>query len=1111
MATNVGTLTATIEADVTGLRSGGDQAIAILTSIDSSIKQLVKDTGPSFVAIGKQMDALAKSMNSSLASMTSAISNLKASTATNMKTVVKEVSAVKPATVQAEKAIEHFSGTTTKETSAAAKSVSSLDNVFGQLKATVLGFIAVQTVTDVLKAYINTADEISLLNSRLKISADSQKEFNTAQTELLKISNETRTALGDTATLYTRLDGATQQLGTSQKELFGIVETVNKSVIVSGATATEASNALTQFSQGIASGALRGEELNSVLEQTPRLAQLIADGMGVTRGSLKKLAEEGKLTSETVIKAIQSQSSVIDKEFSKISTTVGQATTVATNNLKTLIGAADEAAGISKSLSSAILTVADALASMDPATVGNAIATLISTVEHGAEIFAAYAVAAYGPKIIAGATTFITSTTASIAAQLQMNSAVAAGTAVMLGSTEALQARAAFELEAAAVTAEATSATLAKAQADVAAAEAQVTATSAEVRRTEALVAQGQILSSNSSLTIQHAAAVTAAAEAEAALATATVAATEAQVAATGAAGAHARAQAAVATAASASTVALGFLATAANSLLLIFVGYQIADYFEENFDFAKRFFIGFADVAVKVWYSVELTFKAGVATLEALWDSLMSGIKKTYASFLSVYAAGMEALTGTTDAALRQTIAALNEAAASSASLGDRLGAIGDEFKGKFEAHNKQIQAMYEAVGKTSKATEEFTKKTKTNTAAVQAGSKAAEENAKRLQDLYAAMQQLLDRLLPLQELNRQYTDDLAMLDLALATATISAQDHATALDNLNKEYRASRQAIADNNVEEVREQYRKLGEEYERQIEAQKQLRAAYLLQIETQQSAIDTAEQLGEISGVEAAQERIELLQEELNLHKQIYDEIEGSSPEAQSLRAEELQSIQDINGAIREQQQLISDSTWVGGAKKAWKEWADDATNAGLQAQEVVTNALNNMEDALVDFVKTGKLNFEDFANAVLEDLLRIQIRAIMVQAISGASGLFFHDGMEPTYTPPRLHTGLQAGKVPGTSAVKLHNGLKPDEFSAILQVGERVTSKRDVESQNREMQQYEQWKLSNGGQQSGGNVSVSVPVSINGDATNQMSAAIQKAVEGAVLKTLKGYM
>jgi len=156
---------------------------------------------------------------------------------------------------------------------------------------------------------------------------------------------------------------AVKDAGVGQEVLLQTVETINKAVQLSGVNASSAQAALVQLTQGLGSGTLRGEELNSVLEQTGKLADVIARGMGITRSELRKYGEEGKITAEQVIKALQSQRAEVDREFATLPLTVGQATTLLRNASLQLVGAFNESSGATAGLADVIKDLADFLSS----------------------------------------------------------------------------------------------------------------------------------------------------------------------------------------------------------------------------------------------------------------------------------------------------------------------------------------------------------------------------------------------------------------------------------------------------------------------------------------------------------------------------------------------------------------------------------------------------------------------------------------------------------------------------------------------------------------------------------------------------------------------------
>lgn len=206
---------------------------------------------------------------------------------------------------------------------------------------------------------LQLANAWSALQSRLRLATGSTGELQKATSELFSISQRARVGLEATSELYASLSRSTQSLGVSQDRLLRVTETISKSLTISGASAAAAEAALTQLGQGFSSGALRGEELNSLLEQTPRLAQAIADGLGVTIGELRVLGKEGKLTADAVFTALEGQREVIESEFSTMTKTVSQAFVQLRNAVFRYVGEADQATGVSRALADAVSLAAE--------------------------------------------------------------------------------------------------------------------------------------------------------------------------------------------------------------------------------------------------------------------------------------------------------------------------------------------------------------------------------------------------------------------------------------------------------------------------------------------------------------------------------------------------------------------------------------------------------------------------------------------------------------------------------------------------------------------------------------------------------------------------------
>lgn len=188
------------------------------------------------------------------------------------------------------------------------------------------------------------ADEYTNLQNKLKVVTSSTEELASVSNKLFDISQRTRTELSATTTVYSRLALQAGDLGLTQGEMLKITERLNQAIIVGGSTATEASNAMIQLSQGLASGALRGDELRSVLEQLPVVAQLIAREMGVTVGELRELGAEGKISADIVAKALLDADDVAEK-YSKTVSTLGQAFVILRNQAVRYTGEVGETTG----------------------------------------------------------------------------------------------------------------------------------------------------------------------------------------------------------------------------------------------------------------------------------------------------------------------------------------------------------------------------------------------------------------------------------------------------------------------------------------------------------------------------------------------------------------------------------------------------------------------------------------------------------------------------------------------------------------------------------------------------------------------------------------------
>jgi len=268
---------------------------------------------------------------------------------------VEIVIAVDSATGQA-----HIKGTTRDLEEMGRRGKTSLDGLTRAATALAGAFSAWQVATWT-KDTILLADKYQTLDARLKLVTKSSAELADTQTMLFAQSQAAGVGYANTIELHTRLARSTEDLNISQDRLVNITGLINKSMIASGASTTEANAALIQFSQGLASGALRGDELRSVMEQTPRLAKAIADGLGVSIGELRKLGEDGALTADKVLAAIEKSGDGIMSEFDQLPVTVSRAMAEVGNSFGGLVSRFNEASGATSLLADRLENVSHLL------------------------------------------------------------------------------------------------------------------------------------------------------------------------------------------------------------------------------------------------------------------------------------------------------------------------------------------------------------------------------------------------------------------------------------------------------------------------------------------------------------------------------------------------------------------------------------------------------------------------------------------------------------------------------------------------------------------------------------------------------------------------------
>jgi tape measure domain-containing protein len=222
------------------------------------------------------------------------------------------------------------------------------------------------------KEVIALSDAYKNLTNRIRTVTDSEAEAISVRAKLLELANRTRSDVGATTEGYVRLASATKSLNLSQSQLLSFTESLNKTIKLSGATGAEAQAGLIQFAQGLGAGALRGDELRSVMEQLGPVADVIAKQLGTTRAGLKAFGEQGKITADVVVAAFAAQREEIDRKFGKSVATFSDLWTVLHNNVEAAVGQLVEAIGGMPQLEKAFASAGKTIAEM-----GHGIATAV--------------------------------------------------------------------------------------------------------------------------------------------------------------------------------------------------------------------------------------------------------------------------------------------------------------------------------------------------------------------------------------------------------------------------------------------------------------------------------------------------------------------------------------------------------------------------------------------------------------------------------------------------------------------------------------------------------------------------------------------------------------
>ena len=197
----------------------------------------------------------------------------------------------------------------------------------GRIKSLVGAYVGLQTV----QKLVETSDQMTQINARLQLMTGSAEAAADAQDKIYQAAQRSRGAYMDMANMVAQLGTLAPDAFNSTDELIAFAEQLQKQMAISGASGQSAQAAMVQLTQALASGTLRGDELNSVLEQTPMIAKTIADYMGVTTGQMREMASEGAITADVVKNAMLSAAKETNAAFEQMPLTWSQVWTMAGN------------------------------------------------------------------------------------------------------------------------------------------------------------------------------------------------------------------------------------------------------------------------------------------------------------------------------------------------------------------------------------------------------------------------------------------------------------------------------------------------------------------------------------------------------------------------------------------------------------------------------------------------------------------------------------------------------------------------------------------------------------------------------------------------------------
>nr|WP_075167028.1 tape measure protein [Acinetobacter indicus] len=343
------------------------KSLSSATEIIKGAGENAKSTADNFTDFGNKSHKALDLLKSDLTSAKQKLQEFANSNASpaDIEVAQRQVDQLEKEVQQADEAFNDFqaevgrANTQLKETDSAATSAKKgLDGAKFAVNALV-GAMAALGVGLGLRELAEAADVYTGLSARIQIATKEGGNFESAMAGVHQVALSTNSSLQATGDLFTRIDAVGKQMGMTQQQALDLTKTVTQAIQIGGGSAQASEAAITQFIQAMQGGVLRGEEFNSIMENGYGLAEALAKGLGVTTGELRKMAENGELTSERVAKALQSQAAQVQSTYDQFPTTIGNSLQRIQTQWQILIGTMDQANGASATVAEWLVMLAD--------------------------------------------------------------------------------------------------------------------------------------------------------------------------------------------------------------------------------------------------------------------------------------------------------------------------------------------------------------------------------------------------------------------------------------------------------------------------------------------------------------------------------------------------------------------------------------------------------------------------------------------------------------------------------------------------------------------------------------------------------------------------------